>query len=757
MFRSRITAVLTVAIFGISATVNAQYPARPDPGQQDSQTQQQSVPPQPQEPAQPQQSAEQGQPAQDQTSDQQRGVARLSIVQGDVNVKRGDSGELVAAVMNAPVMMQDHVQTSPGSRAEVQLDYANMIRLAPNTDLGFADLEYQRYQVQLGTGTIIYRVLRDSSAHAEVDTPSVAVRPTQQGDYRISVLEDGSTQITVRSGELEVYSPRGTQRLQAGRTMLVRGDSSDPEFQMTDQIAPDQLDDWSANRDRQLLASQSYQHVSRDIYGADDLDNYGNWVPSQYGNVWEPQTSGTDWAPYSDGQWVSEPYYGWTWVDAAPWGWAPYHYGRWFWNGGHGWCWWPGSIFSSYLWSPALVGFFGWGGGLGIGLGGLGWVALAPFELFHPWWGHGFHDGFFGRDRYGRGEYGRDNFGTLRNANIAGMYRNAAVRGGAITAAANSFGRGRMAFGRATQSQLRNGTAFHGQIPVAPTQASHQFSNRQASANPRLASAANRQFFQHQSAPQSARGLSAVGAANTRGGGFARAGQTGFSTAQRGPAPAASRGGFPTAPQNSGGVARNNSAPQNLHGVPPNLRAQTRGRTNYGASPQTSSRGSNSGWQRFGEPGTSSAFRGTTAPREQSGWHSFGQPQAGYSRSFTSPNYGGNYQSRPLGPSQPAARPPQSSSGYRGGYNYGARPAYGAPGSAGMGSYRAAPSMPHYSAPSAPHFSAPSAPHYSAPHSSAPRGGGGGGSFHGGGGGAPHGGGGSHGGGHSSSGGHRSR
>ena len=165
-------------------------------------------------------------------------------------------------------------------------------------------------------------------------------------------------------------------------SMLVRGDSSDPEFQMADQPAPDQFDDWSANRDRQLLASQSYQHVSRDIYGADDLDAYGNWVPSQYGDVWEPRSLSADWAPYSTGQWVWEGYYGWTWVDDAPWGWAPYHYGRWFRNPGYGWCWWPGSIGSSYFWSPALVGFFGWGGGgISVGLGGIGWVALAPFEI----------------------------------------------------------------------------------------------------------------------------------------------------------------------------------------------------------------------------------------------------------------------------------------------------------------------------------------------------------------------------------------
>src|ERR1700694_3223721 len=39
--------------------------------------------------------------------DQQRGVARISLVNGEVSVRRGDSGEWVAAVVNAPLMTED--------------------------------------------------------------------------------------------------------------------------------------------------------------------------------------------------------------------------------------------------------------------------------------------------------------------------------------------------------------------------------------------------------------------------------------------------------------------------------------------------------------------------------------------------------------------------------------------------------------------------------------------------------------------------
>lgn len=628
------------------------------------------------------------------TTDRQHGVARLSIVQGDVSVKLGATGELVAAAVNAPLVAQDHVQTTPGSRAEVELDSSNLIRLAPNTDLGFADLEYHRYQAELGAGTIIYRVLRDSDAQSEVDTPSIAFRPLRQGEYRIAVLDDGTTQITVRQGQAEILSPRGSQSLDAGHTTLVRGNPSDPEFQSAYEVTRDQFDDWSANRDRELLTSQSYNYVNRDDYGADDLDAYGNWVPSQYGQVWAPRPPSADWAPYSQGQWTYvDDYYGWSWVDSAPWGWAPYHYGRWFWNTGYGWCWWPGARFGLSLWSPALVGFFGWGGA-GLGLwAGLGWVALAPFEALHAWWGHGFYNrgGFGFAGRFGTG------YGMVRGANLAAMYRNAAIRGGAMTTAFNRFGGPGQRFSPATRAQLSSASLFRGGVPVSANRGSFQFANRAAIANPRLASAANRQFF-HSS--------------NFAGSRFGSAG--------------AGAGRF-GAPSNS------------FRGAAPNVQRPEAGRNGYGAA------SSGSGWQRFGAPGNSNSFRQSFNGQESSGWHSFGEPQRSAPANRTSgPSYGPsynagrNYQSRPFGGNPSTAAPRSGSSGYSG---------Y----SGGYSGGRSAFTAPRYSAPAAPHYSAPSQPHYSAPSSHS--GGGGGGGSHGGGG-SSHGGGG---GGHSSSGGHRGR
>src|SRR5271156_5055171 len=60
----------------------------------------------------------------------QPGVGRLSFRQGDVSTQRGDSGQWVAATQNPPVEPGDRVSTGQGARAELQLDYANILRMS---------------------------------------------------------------------------------------------------------------------------------------------------------------------------------------------------------------------------------------------------------------------------------------------------------------------------------------------------------------------------------------------------------------------------------------------------------------------------------------------------------------------------------------------------------------------------------------------------------------------------------------------------
>jgi len=94
----------------------------------------------------------------DDGEDPGRGVARISVVNGDVSVRRGDSGDWVAAAVNAPLVVEDTLATGPNSRAEVQFDYANMLRLSSNAEARFSELENPRYQLQRARGLAECRV-----------------------------------------------------------------------------------------------------------------------------------------------------------------------------------------------------------------------------------------------------------------------------------------------------------------------------------------------------------------------------------------------------------------------------------------------------------------------------------------------------------------------------------------------------------------------------------------------------------------------
>lgn len=599
-------------------------------------------------------------------------VARVSLVNGDVSIRRGDSNDAVAAAANAPLMAGDVIASAPGARAEIQLDFANRIRLGTEAEVRIAELQPGRVHIEIAHGTVSWSVVRESRLQVEISTPNVSARPLGRGLYRFWVRDDGQSVLTVRHGSLQAFTEKGSDRLTEGQTMFVRGGPQDPEYQVVPATAPDEWDRWNESRDQASDHAQSYQYVNPEMAGAEDLDTYGQWVNDPtYGEVWSPQEP-ADWAPYQDGRWVWEDYYGWTWLGYEPWGWAPYHYGSWF-RGGRGWCWYPGPIYRPIFWRPALVAFFGFGHfGIGFGLGGwgnIGWVPLAPFERFSPWYGRGIFAGGF-----------RTGF-HIANVNIYNAYRNARVAGAVSGIAAGAFTAGRFngAITRVGAGDLRQAGLVRGAMPIAPTANNLRFSNRATSVVPR--STANTSFY------------------------------------SRNPSVPLQRTSF-TQQQQS---IQRNTAQYFSHGstssaTSPSSRAQvapaTAGRT-FSAAPggQTYGGASASGWSRFGTPSGTAA---NAAPRENSGWGRFGTTAAG------GQSYRGEGQSIRIAPPIMRNRSYESPGSYSSPRGY-ATQSYSGP------SASAPRSAPSYSAPRS-----SSSPHYSAPASHSSGGGhsGGGGGHH---------------------------
>jgi Family of unknown function (DUF6600)/FecR protein len=424
--------------------------------------------------------------------DPKTSVARVSLVKGDVSMQRGDATEWSGVSLNTPLVQGDQLATGDKGRAEVELDFANMLRMAAGTQVKIADLERNRIQLQVSQGYTSYSVFKGNEAEIEIDTPNVAFRPTRPGRYRVQVSSDAESTLIVREGEVEVNTPQGSTTVKEGQIITVRG-TDDPEYKVETAPPSDDWDKWNVDRDHSIQSAGSWQNTNRYYTGSNDLDANGRWinVPG-YGQVWQPynQTENPNWAPYQDGRWVWEPGWGWTWVSNEPWGWAPYHYGRWFnWNAG--WVWWPGPIYPYYrpLWAPAYVSFFGFGGhfGFGFGFGSVGWLPVGPFDPFFPWYGRGFNRiTFVGFNTFGGRGFGGHFVGPLgirgrmtEFSNIHMAMTNARVRAGITSVSGADFARGGLGSRRigADVGQLRNAHMMTSNVPVVPTRESLRTGN----------------------------------------------------------------------------------------------------------------------------------------------------------------------------------------------------------------------------------------------------------------------------------------
>jgi hypothetical protein len=364
-------------------------------------------------------------------------VARISLLEGDVNYQRGGDKQTTGqnnnqadwfdATINTALEERDQLYSGRRGRAELQLNGRTLVRIDRETNLRITQFNTGTVQLAQAIGTATYRVDSldrrqfnvydvsqgsiDDPLYFEVDTPAVAITFVKEGVYRINVRDDGTTELIVRKGQAEVYNQElGTIPVKSGRRILIEGRDVG-YYQIAKLNDKDEWDRWNDRRDDDFYArannSNSSRYVPTSIAGSYDLDNYGDWIDTpEYGYVWSPRGVNANWAPYRSGYWRYHNVWGWTWTSYEPWGWAPYHYGRWtYWRSR--WCWTPFINFSVgrvgvgfWNWSPHLVAFFGWGGGYNRGYRDgywdgyrdASWTGWCPLGVGERWGG-----GYYGR------------------------------------------------------------------------------------------------------------------------------------------------------------------------------------------------------------------------------------------------------------------------------------------------------------------------------------------------------------------------
>jgi hypothetical protein len=346
------------------------------------------------------------------------GYMRISLIEGDVQIKTPGAGDWGIASINGPVGEGDQVWAPQGGRVELQLNSGTYIRLSENSALQILSMDKDSSQFYLSQGYAYIYYGAPGGSVIQVDTPDASTRAFDKAIFRIDMSEQ-YTDVAVYKGYVETENKVGKTRITAGQ-MVSLGQNTNGE------LAPmgpsDDWETWNKTRNDRIFArrgaSSSYLPAELSAYSY-DFDNSGRWVQvPDYGYVWTPTVVvGASWSPYRDGRWI------WrggdyVWVASEPWGWAPYHYGRWSFGVNIGWFWVP-PVAGAVYWGPGYVGWVRTADYVA-------WVPLAPREIY-----------------YGRGYYGPNSVNitkiNIKQVNITNVYKNVYVNNGATVVNRNTF------------------------------------------------------------------------------------------------------------------------------------------------------------------------------------------------------------------------------------------------------------------------------------------------------------------------------
>ncbi|MBC7361965.1 MAG: hypothetical protein H5U06_06760 [Candidatus Aminicenantes bacterium] len=298
-------------------------------------------------------------PAESQESYYPFSYARLSYVQGDVRVDRGNDLGVEAGEVNLALVTGDKVMTEDGL-TEISFGRNNFLRLDNYSIVEIARLpesESDDFSLHLYQGRAYLRISHLSKEKAfSLHTPDASFYILENGLYRFEVKEPRGTEVTVFEGSLEASGQDEAILLEAGESASA-SEGYLLETAGNGYFDSDDFSIWNSERDDLILraSSQSSSYLPEEIREYEpELSSYGRWVYERpYGYVWVPAITYVDWRPYLIGRWVWYPRIGWTWVSAEPWGWVVYHYGRWHWRLGLGWYWIP-----TVHWGPAWVHWY---------------------------------------------------------------------------------------------------------------------------------------------------------------------------------------------------------------------------------------------------------------------------------------------------------------------------------------------------------------------------------------------------------------
>lgn len=231
----------------------------------------------------------------------------VNYTEGKVAISRpnGRSGFLVKG---DDLEVGEQVSTDAAGKVEILLNPGSYMRLGGNSSFEFITTSLDDLKVKLRSGSAIFEVIVDDDFRVSVMMPKSEIDLTNSGVYRIDVLSDGTSKVSVWKGKVEIGEEDAT-RVKGGKSVVVGGSAA--TVAKFDRDEKDDLELWSKDRAKELtkinarLQRNSLRNsllYSFNRRGWNVYDSFGVWVFDRFTRQWCFLPFGYGWSsPYGFG------------------------------------------------------------------------------------------------------------------------------------------------------------------------------------------------------------------------------------------------------------------------------------------------------------------------------------------------------------------------------------------------------------------------------------------------------------------------
>ena len=220
-------------------------------------------------------------------------VARVSFVQGSVQLLAGQGTDFAQAVINMPVLDGSRLQTGEDGQVEVEFGDGSVARLTPNSSLQFGHRDRIKCRCSSCLAWVITSSMWRGHPPFDVQFATVDLAPTANSILRIGL--DAGWEVAVITGSAHVQG-NGIAAVDVAENQSIRAvDNNGAPYTVAQGINGDSWDNWNQDRDQAIAQEAAQQTPVRDDSSNpqnenwNDLDASGNWYPVEgAGNVWVP-------------------------------------------------------------------------------------------------------------------------------------------------------------------------------------------------------------------------------------------------------------------------------------------------------------------------------------------------------------------------------------------------------------------------------------------------------------------------------------